>query len=158
VFVNDHRSFVFTVEFVATYELAGILVRVRRALINSDIGLASLLLGKCFSVCSVLNIVRSLASLCHILSFWSGIIDKIIIFDHLEFLSHILTSDGLNVSASGAMSLTKIRILFLERFCRLISGYRLCLISGASMLPWLLGVVEFVNASLRVEECLGLHR
>jgi len=160
VFVNDHWSFVFTVVFVTSHELAGILVHVWRALINFS--LTSLLLGNCFSVCSILNIFWSVdSSLCQILILWSEFIDKIIIFDDLESFSHILTSNSskrINVSASGAMALTKIRILFLKRFCGLVSCYRLCLISGASVLPWLLGVVEFVNASLRVEQCLGLHR
>jgi hypothetical protein len=95
--------------------------------------------------------------------FWREIINKIIIFYDLELFGHILTSNGMtyffNLSISGALGRFEIRILFLKRFCRMLSmsSYLLSVISATSILPCILGVVEFISPSFRIKKCLGLY-
>ena len=61
--VNNHRSFVLTVVFVATHKLTILLVHQLRVLINSNITLASFLLRNDLSECSMLDVVCDFGSL-----------------------------------------------------------------------------------------------
>lgn len=93
MFIYDHRSLILAVIFAATHELALMLIN-ELSIWNYSSVLASILLRKHLSKCSVLNVVATFTPPCLvlILKCVSFVIYHRVVFYGLELLGHILAS------------------------------------------------------------------